>query len=173
MKRNDFSEIGFIRKTNGFKGEIILALHDEISEDISQRNFFFLDLNASMVPFFVERFSDVTGNVVIKFEDVNSQTEASALVSKKVFLLFDSLSKKSEKGLIDLQGFFVFDEEIGFLGTVKTMIELAGQLLISFEYKGAEILLPLHDETLSKILKRKRELHVKLPDGLLEVYLSK
>ena len=173
MKRNDFSEIGFIRKTNGFKGEIILALHYEVSEDVPESKFLFLDMNGNLVPFLVERFSDETGNVVVKFEDVNTHAEASTLVSQKVYLPADALSKKTGNDLIDVKGFSVIDEGKGLLGTVKAMTELPGQVIISFDYCGKEILLPLHDETLLKILKRRRELHVKLPDGLLEVYLSK
>lgn len=174
MKQNNFAEIGFIRKANGFKGEVILALHSESVEDISNSKFLFLDMDGSMVPFLVESLSDQSGNIIVKFEDVDTHESASALMAHNVFLPADELSESTEENsLSDLIGYSVIDKVKGLLGTVKSASEMPGQFIISFEYKGAEILLPLHDQTLLKIVKKRKELHIILPDGLLEVYLSK
>ncbi|MBK5284684.1 MAG: hypothetical protein JJE25_04725 [Bacteroidia bacterium] len=174
MKKKDFIEIGFIRKTNGFKGEIILAVHNGRTEDFSKTKFLFIDMNGSIVPFLVKHFSDESGKAVIMFEDINSHDAAVDLVSRKVFLPVKEFPKKysTEDELKTLNGYSVIDEERGLLGTVKEVSEMHGQLVISFQYQGVDVLLPLHDETLLKILKKKKELHVKLPDGLLEVYTS-
>jgi ribosomal 30S subunit maturation factor RimM len=67
MQRDNLTEIGFIRKANGFKGEVILALHQGEAIDFSGSRFFFIDMDGSKVPFLVERFSDETGNAVVKF----------------------------------------------------------------------------------------------------------
>jgi 16S rRNA processing protein RimM len=39
-------------------------------------------------------------------------------------------------------------------------------------YQGNEALIPLHEESLEKIDKKKKQVHVKLPDGLLDIYIS-
>ena len=35
-----------------------------------------------------------------------------------------------------------------------------------------EVLIPLNESTLKKIDRKKKEVHVNLPDGLLEIYLG-
>lgn len=173
MNRNNFTEIGFIRKANGFKGEVILALHSESAEDIAGSKFLFLAMDGSMVPFLVEKFSDQSGNIIVKLEDVNTHESASALLSNRVYLPADEHAESSdENSFSDLIGYSVIDKMKGLLGTVKSASEMPGQFIISFEYNGAVVLLPLHDQTLLKVVKKKKELHVILPDGLLEVYLS-
>ncbi|HLG34022.1 MAG TPA: ribosome maturation factor RimM [Bacteroidia bacterium] len=173
MKQNDFTEIGFIRKANGFKGEVILALHSENAEDISNNKFLFIDMDGSMVPFLVEKLSDESGNIIVKLEDVDTHESASALLARIVYLPTDELSESTEENSFsDLTGYAVIDKVKGLLGTVKSASEMPGQFIICFEYSGAEVLLPLHKETLLKIAKKKKELHVKLPDGLLEVYIK-
>jgi 16S rRNA processing protein RimM len=172
-KQSIYTEIGFIRKASGFKGEVIIALHAGDAEDFARNNFFFLDMNGSKVPFLVEGFSDESGNVVVKFEDVDTHEAATAIVSRKVFLTEDELPGSfAVNDFNNLTGYSVIDKERGMLGTVKSVSEMPGQIIIAFNYSGAEILLPLHDETLLKVLKKKKELHVALPDGLLEVYIK-
>ena len=174
MKRNDFKEIGFIRKASGFKGEVILAFHDGDADVFSNARFFFIDIEGSIVPFLVEHFSDETGNVVVKFEDVDTHEEASALVSNKVYLPASEFPESfSADNFHYIVGYKVIDKKRGALGTVKSVSEMPGQVIIAFDYSGAEILLPLHEKTLLKVSKKKKELFVVLPDGLLEVYLSK
>jgi 16S rRNA processing protein RimM len=173
MKQNKFTEIGFIRKASGYKGEVILALHSGDAAVFSSTRFFFIDMDGSVVPFLVEHFSDETGNAVVKFEDVNSHDSAALLCSRKVYLSTEDVPEiVAESDLDYLAGYDVIDKINGLLGTVKSVSEMPGQFIVAFEYKGAEILLPLHSETLIKILKRKKELHVILPEGLLDVYIK-
>ena len=131
-------------------------------------------MNGNIVPFFVEHFSDETGNAVVKFEDVNSHESAAALVSRKVFLPGEELPENAASAdeLKSLSGFIIIDKDKGTLGTVKEISEMPGQLIVSFDYEGAEVLMPLHEKTLLKISRKKKEIHVKLPDGLLEVYVK-
>jgi ribosomal 30S subunit maturation factor RimM len=133
MKQINLTEIGFIRKANGFKGEVILALHSFSAEDVAGSRFLFLDMDGSKVPFLVESLSDETGNVVVKFEDVNSHEAATALAARKVFLPSDELGEDySEENLNHLLGYSVIDKQKGLLGTVKSVSEMQcpGSLLL-------------------------------------------
>jgi 16S rRNA processing protein RimM len=47
---------------------------------------------------------------------------------------------------------------------------LPHQLLCRIYINNKEALIPLHDETLIKIDKKNRQVHVTLPDGLLDIY---
>ena len=172
MEQRALSEIGFIRKTFGFKGEVILAVNSGNAEDFLKGDYLFLDMDGSIVPFYVEAFSAQGTEAVIRFEDVNAHETAVTLVSKKVLLPEDELPEgfSREDGLTAIIGFTIIDRKMGLLGAVKDITETPGQLIVLFEYRGAEIMLPANDQTLLKVLKRKREIHVNIPDGLIEIY---
>ena len=56
------------------------------------------------------------------------------------------------------------------IGAVTEVIEQPHQILLTINYKGNEAYIPLHDESLEKIDHKKKEIHVILPEGLLELY---
>src|SRR4026209_804194 len=91
MQKKKFTEIGFIRETQGFQGDVILAVNKGNPEDILKSRYLFLDMDGSMVPFNIEDFSAEDTQAVIRFEDVKTHEAAAALVSKKVFLPTDEL----------------------------------------------------------------------------------
>ena len=70
-------------------------------------------------------------------------------------------------------GFTIIDDKRGVVGSVKDIAETPGQLMLFFDYANTEVMLPVNDQTLLKIVKRKKEIHVSIPEGLLEVYISK
>ena len=174
MEQKTFTEIGFIRKTQGFKGDVILAVNKGDAEDFLGGEYLFLNMDGSIVPFFIEEYSAEGTSAVIHFEDVNTHEAAVILVSKKVLLPHDELPEffLEEDELKHLTGFTVVDREKGTLGTVKGIAETPGQLLLIFEYSNSEIMLPVNEQTVLKILKKKREVHVDIPEGLLEVYIK-
>lgn len=172
MQEKVFTEIGFIRKTHGFNGEVILAVNSGSPEDFVKGKYLFLDMDGSVVPFFIEEFSVEGTSVVIHFEDVNTYEAAATLVSKKVLLPSDELPSgfTQEDDLKSLTGFTIVDRKKGPVGVVKEIAETPGQLMIFFDYSNTEVMLPINDNTLVKILKKKKEIHVIIPHGLLEVF---
>lgn len=172
MQEKVFTEIGFIRKTKGFNGDIILAVNIGNAEDFLDSKYFFLNMDGSMVPFYVEEFS---AEGIIRFEDVTTHDAAVALVSKKVLLPNDELPAGffDQDDLKSIIGYTILDSKKGALGSVKDIAETPGQVMIFFDYANAEIMLPVNEETVVKIVKKKKEVHVSIPEGLLEVYISK
>jgi 16S rRNA processing protein RimM len=172
MGKKVFTEIGFIRKTQRFKGDVILAVNCGDAEDFLKSKYLFLNMDGSIVPFYIEHFSAEAIGAVIRFEDVNTYEAAAALVSKKVLLPNDELPGGffKEDELKSLTGFTIVDRKQGIVGSVKDIAETPGQLMLFFDYGGTEVMLPVNDKTLLKIVKKKKEIHVNIPAGLLEVY---
>jgi len=50
------------------------------------------------------------------------------------------------------------------------VIEQPHQLICRIILNEKDVLIPLHEETIQKIDKKKKQVYVELPDGLLEVY---
>ena len=66
-------------------------------------------------------------------------------------------------------GFHLVNEDED-LGEIIEVIEQPHQILCTILLDGKEALIPIHEESLDKIDQKKREVHVTLPDGLLDIY---
>lgn len=76
-------------------------------------------------------------------------------------------SKSAPSGLL---GYTIIDQQQQ-LGEILELIEQPQQLLCRIEINNQEALIPLHEDTLKKIDHKKRQVHVQLPEGLLDIYL--
>lgn len=96
---------------------------------------------------------------------------AIKLLQKDVWLPeidFKKLVAKSAP--VNFLGFNIIHEKKS-LGPILEVIEQPHQVLCRLDINGKEVLIPLNEETLQKIDHKKKEIHVQLPEGLLEVYL--
>ncbi|MGN6399847.1 MAG: ribosome maturation factor RimM, partial [Flavisolibacter sp.] len=80
---------------------------------------------------------------------------------------FKKFSAKSSP--INLLNYEIVEEDQS-LGKILEVIEQPHQLLCRIDLNGKEALIPLHEETIIKIDKRKQQVIVSLPPGLLEIY---
>jgi len=101
---------------------------------------------------------------------VNSKEAAQRLTQKKVWLKTEDFRKLAGKSSpIALIGYLLINEGEE-LATIEEVIEQPHQVLLRIMLGENEALIPLHDETLDKIDHKKQQVHVTLPDGLLDVY---
>jgi len=96
------------------------------------------------------------------------------LISKNVWINESEFVKYVDKNApIALIGYTIFDEENEkVLGTIAEMIEQPHQLLAKIFIENKEVLIPLNESTLLEINRKKKEVLVDLPVGLLDVYLK-
>ena len=69
-----------------------------------------------------------------------------------------------------LTGYQVTDKVYGKLGALESVEEYPQQIIGKCIVNGKEVLFPLNENFISEINAKKRELHLDLPDGLLDVY---
>ncbi len=170
---NDYINIGKIVAPFGLKGEVILkhALGKKtILKDIEA---IFLEMNkGSYLPYFIET-SKAKDNeeTYLKLESVDTRESASRLTTKNAWLLDADFRKLAGKTApISLLGFELITDEDEHLGPIEEVIEQPHQVLLRISLDGKEALIPLHEETLDKIDHKKKQVHVILPDGLLDIY---
>jgi 16S rRNA processing protein RimM len=65
---------------------------------------------------------------------------------------------------------FSIVEDGKMIGEVIEVIEMPHQVLCKVMYKGNEALIPIHEESLEKVDKKNKLIHVNLPEGLLDMY---
>lgn len=133
-----------------------------------------IELKGDLVPYFIESISVNRNRGIVALEGVETIEEAQKLVNCDLFLPLDNLDELDEGQFYfhEIVGFLVRDEKLGDLGTVRTVYNVAPQNLISMDYQGKEVLIPVNDELTPSADKTLKILHVRLPDGLVDIYLE-
>jgi len=95
-------------------------------------------------------------------------------VGTSLYLLEENLPplKEDQFYFHDVIGFTVIDQERGELGLVGKVLEYSTSNLFSIPVGDKEILIPISDETITKVDKKAKEIHVVCPDGLIDLYLE-
>ena len=125
----------------------------------------------SFLPYFIESTQIKSEKeILIKLEGIDNKELARKMTPADVWLKTRDFNKyASMSSPISLLGFMMVNEGQE-LGEVFEVIEQPQQLLCSIMLNGKEALIPLHEEVLDKIDKKKKRLYVTLPDGLLDIY---
>ena len=168
-------QLGYIVKTHGVKGQVIAYFDVDYPEDYEELESVFLQISGKLVPFFIDALDiQPNGRIIMKFEDVDSIVEAEKLKSIPLYLPLDNLPELEDDQFYfhDVIGYTIVDAVLGELGTVKEIYEMPHQDLMGMEYKGVEVLIPLQDELFDRADKEAKKLYVKLPEGLVDIYIN-
>lgn len=169
---NDYINIGRIVASFGLKGEVILkhALGKKTTLK-GVETLFIEERKGAYLPYFMEssRAKDHE-ETYVKLEGVDTKESANRLASRNVWLMEDDFRKLAGKSApISLLGYQLITEDEK-LGPIEEVIEQPHQVLLRISLDGNEALIPLHEETLDGIDHDRKEVHVTLPDGLLDIY---
>jgi len=166
-------KIGRLNKTFGLKGHIRFFIAPEFLARIKKLETVFILSQNKPLPFFIDEI-DLTesGHGMVHFEDVKDKTAADKMVGKEFFVDEKTLKKaKPFQSAGDFIGFSLIDEKRGLLGKLDDVLQLPQHDLGKFFINGKEVLFPWNEEVISKIDKKKKEILLTLPEGLIEVYL--
>ena len=132
MTKDKCFYVGKIVKTHGLKGEVTLRIDNEQFDDIEELNYFLLDINEKLIPFFIEDIAYHSNKSFILFQDLKTLEAASQLVGTAAYLPLDLLPEKEGNDFYshEVADFLVIDEEKGELGKVQEIIEYPTQSLI-------------------------------------------
>jgi 16S rRNA processing protein RimM len=168
----NYCSIGKLVATFGVGGELILQHHLGKKSSLKGLESIFLEAaKDEMIPYFIESARIKSEEeIYIKFEDVNTKEAARPFVRKEVWLEESDFHKYAGKSApISLLGFHIIDNGTD-IGEILEVIEQPHQLLCRISLDGKDALIPIHEETLQKLDKRKKQVAVDLPDGLLDIF---
>jgi 16S rRNA processing protein RimM len=169
----NYCSIGKFVATFGVQGDVILKHHLGKKTALKGVETFFIeDKKDELLPYFVEDIKIKSEDeLYIKIEGINTKETARKFIRKEVWLVEEEFHKHAGKSTpVSLLGFHIVQNEED-LGEILEVIEQPHQLLCRIDWKGKEALIPLHEETLIKIDKKKKTVLVKLPEGLLDIFL--
>lgn len=168
----NYIQLGKIAAAHGLQGHM-LWVHDQIEKKaLGGIKIFFIEMSSgNTVPFFIELIEnkDETSSYV-KTEEVQNRDTALKLVGKKVWLQEADFQKIIPKqSPVRWVGYEAYDKHT-LIGTVTYITEMPHQILLGVNWKGKEVLLPVHEASLQKIDHAKKQIYLQLPEGLLEIY---
>jgi 16S rRNA processing protein RimM len=173
MEEPSLIKAGRLNKTFGLKGHMRFFMEPDIAARIKKLDTIFVMLLKKPLPFFVDEL-DLTesGHGIIHFEDVKDKTAADGLVGREIFVDEKKLKKRKPfTSVADFIGFELIDENRGLIGVLDDVLQLPQHDLGRYFFNGKEILFPWNEDVVRKIDKRKKEITLRLPEGLLDVYL--
>lgn len=175
MTLKDCFYVGTIVSKFSFKGEVLVKLDSDDPELYENLESVFIALGNNLVPFFVEKCSLHKSDLLrIKFEDVENELDADALLKHKLYLPLSFLPKLSGNKFYyhEVIGFTMEDIEYGYVGTITGVNDSTSQALFEVKNNDKEILIPMNDEFLEKVDRDNKKIIVKTPKGLIDLYLS-
>ena len=175
MRKEDCFYLGRIVRKHSFKGEVVIKLDTDEPELYQEMESVYVDFGNNLVPFFIEKSSLHKGNQLrVRFEDVNSEADADAILKSDIYLPLTLLPKLSGDQFYfhEIIGFKVVDRNFGEVGIIVKINETAAQPLFEIDREGTVILIPMVDEFIKKVDRENKKIEVQTPDGLIELYVS-
>ena len=175
MKKEDCFYLGKIVKKYSYKGELLAKLDTDEPDLYENIDAVFMDLRGNLVPFFVEASQLHKSDLLrLKFEDVDNEADAEALIKSELYLPLDLLPKlEGDKFYYhEVIGFTITDSNFGTVGIIKATNDTTAQALFEIDRNGTEILIPMNDEFIVKVDKPNKTIEVETPEGLIELYLE-
>ncbi|MBC7947646.1 MAG: 16S rRNA processing protein RimM [Chitinophagaceae bacterium] len=169
----EYFKIGKLVTVVGLKGELLLKhTLGKRSSLKGLQAIFIEDKKDSFIPWFVvDTKIKSPEETYILLDGIDSREAAAKLAQREVWLTepdFKSFASKSAP--VSLLGYAIINGKDP-LGNILEVIEQPHQILCRLDIGGKEVLIPLHESSLEKIDHKKKQVHVTLPDGLLEIYL--
>ena len=169
-----YLKLGKIVSAHGLKGELVLE--HCLGKASSLKNveaLYIEEKKGNLLPYFIRSAKKKTATeVFVQIEGIEIGEKAQALVTKTVWIPekeFQRLASKSAPA--SLLGFKIIENNT-VLGEVVEVIEQPQQLLCKIIIQNKEVLIPLNEDTLLEIDNALQQVQVKLPEGLLAIYLS-
>ena len=170
----ELRNIGKLVSVFGLKGEVLLQHQLGRKTSLQGLHLIFLETKKDeWLPHFLE-WTRVKNEreIFLKLEGIDSKEKARGLIQKEVWLSEEDFSKYAGKRApISLVGYLVIDQGRE-LGKILEVIEHAHQVLGRLEIENKEVLVPIHQEFLKRIDRRKKLVELELPAGLLDIYLK-
>jgi len=167
---DSYTSVGILRKPHGLSGAFSFMLTRELKSLKKYPPHFFLEVKGAYIPYFVSSMDlkDIFSGY-ITLEDVTKLEDAKALVNSELYLDDKTIAaffKKAADEYGFLIGYTAFDRDTE-LGPVSDILSHPAQILAEIRVNGTEVLIPIVDDLVIEIDKRKKKIVFDVPEGLI------
>ena len=172
IPKSDCQKIGFIRKTYGVHGELVLEFEPEFEESVAHADRFFLEIDGLLVPFFVTeeelRFKSAN-SVLVAFDWVETEKYARRLVGSPVYLYLHEINDMADEySSTRFLNYLLLNENSKEMGVITSIDNYSGNIVLTVNAKGREILVPFNKNFLLKLDENNKIMQLQLPEGLMK-----
>lgn len=174
MKKEDCFYLGKIVRKYSFKGELLAKLDTDEPELYVDLDSVFVDFGPSLVPHFFESSQLHKSTLLrMKLEDIDTEEDAEDLIGAHLYLPLTMLPKlEGDKFYFhEIIGFTAIDKNFGPIGEITGVNDTTSQAIFEIDRDGNQVLVPMIDEFIKKLDREKKEIHLEVPDGLIDLYL--
>ena len=170
----EYFKVGKFAAAHGIAGQLVLQ--HELGKKTALTGLqaiFIEEKKNSFLPWFVQSTKIKSDNeIYLTLEGITTREAALKLVQQNAWLTEADFKKFAAKSApANLLGYSIIDNG-KVLGPILEVIEQPHQLLCRLDIQSKEVLVPLNEAFLQKIDHRKKQVLVKLPEGLLDIYLA-
>ena len=172
MRKEDCFFLGTVVAKYSFNGEVLIKLDTDEPQQYLSLASFLLEQNTGLVPYFTSAVKlHKTQLLRVSIEEVDSEHQADELIGKSVYLPLDQLPSLNDDQFYyhEIIGFEIFDTTLGSVGKIINVNEANSQVLLEVDHLNKKVLIPLVDEIIHKIDKEKKQLHLSISGGLLNL----
>ncbi len=161
MSSFNSKKAGYVKKTHGTKGELILTLVYSISEDFYLEEWAFLKHEGMLIPFSIEEYEIIDNqNLIIKFSQINDISEAKKFISSD-FFVDKSLMWLKEAEKKNFVGFSLYDNHHQLLGIIIEILHIKNNPIVQVKDGKHKFLAPFNDQIIDKIDFENRQIFLK------------
>lgn len=178
------TKVAVVTKSQGNNGDFFAKIisQDKIKK-IKKDKFIFIDIDASLVPFKVEK-SYKQGNLIFfKLNYINSKNDLQKLLGKYIYINNDEENNKISLGDEILQNeennseddvlnYQVIDKQKGYIGVVSNINYIPGNPVIEVMLDEKTIIIPYNENIVLQINDDEKQIFIDAPEGLIDIYLE-
>lgn len=175
MKKDDCFYLGKIVRKHSFRGEVVIKLDTDEPHLYENLESVFVQHGANLIPFFMEKTLLQKGNQLrVKFEGVDTEADAEALMKSSIYLPLSLLPKLEGNKFYfhEVIGFQLEDVNQGIVGEITGINDTTAQPLFEVDREGVELLIPMIDHFIKKVDRSNKTILVETPEGLIDLYLE-
>jgi 16S rRNA processing protein RimM len=173
MQSEQHIPVAKLGRPHGISGAFRFQLTRTLKSPKKLPRHFLMEDKGRLMPFFIESIElQSWDSGLIKLEGITTP-EAAKKYSGSLLYLTEKEVKvffaKDSESVDYLIGYALFDEAAGKVGVVTELMETPAQVLAIVKGNGKDYTIPLVDDWLLNVDKRKKEIRMSLPEGLLDI----
>lgn len=174
MTKNECFNLGYIARKVGNHGELAFVLDVDDPKRYNKLESVFIELNHSLVPFFIKTISIKGTTATVALEGIDSIERAEELVKSSLFLPLSLLPPLKGKKfyLHEIVGYTATDKTFGELGKVTEVLDFPQQVILQIQYGKHQVLIPAKEEFIISIKRDEKIIELDAPAGLIDIYIS-
>lgn len=174
MTKEECFNLGYISKTVGNKGELLLIFDVDDVKQYRKLETVFVEINKQLVPFFISGLELRGNGAKVSFEGIDTTQKAEELTRTSLYLPLSFLPPLKGKKFYfhEVLGYTAIDKAYGNIGIIENVLDYPTQALFQIKKDQTEILIPVKDDFIVNINRAAKTISLDAPEGLIDIYLN-